>query len=98
MQSLSDSLDSLSDMTDMDAARIGGKAISRINNAVDGVDGVSNETKDYVVERIRRDANDELESLYDRKFVEGYLGALPASHSAALSSVEAPTIPYSDLP
>ena len=63
LKSIASDLDSLSDMTDMEAARIGGETIKKVNNVAD-TPYIGQETKEYVIDKIRREGNDELESVY----------------------------------
>lgn len=52
LKSIESELDSLGDMTDMEAAKIGGETIKAVNNVVD-TPFIGQETKEYVVDRIR---------------------------------------------
>jgi len=87
LQSIAKDLDSLSDMTDMEAAKIGGETIKKVNNVVD-TPFIGTDTKEYVIDHIRRQGNDELETLYNKKFAYDYINALPTAKTIA--SIVAP--------
>jgi len=75
-------LDSLSDMTDMEAAKVGGETIKKINNVVD-TPFIGSDTKEYVIDRIRNEGNDQLEGIYNKKFAFDYINAMPDSKTIA---------------
>ena len=63
LQAISADLDSLSDMTDMEAAKIGGETIKKVSNVAD-TPFIGHDTKEFVIDKIRMEGNNELESIY----------------------------------
>jgi len=87
LRSIDSALDSLSDMTDMEAARIGGETIKKVNNVAD-TPFIGQETKEYVIDKIRREGNDELEGVYQKKFASDYIKSIPTA--ATIASIVSP--------